>query len=78
MVLRTQKNKNNNIQTQLKTIPTEKQSFPGGNNNEFEKTVHTLIWMAQLPPTSQRDSILQSQIYRLLYSGISWYGIRVL
>ena len=30
MVLRTQKNKNNNIQTQLKTIPREQRSFPGG------------------------------------------------
>ena len=33
MVFRTQKN-NNIIQTQLKTIPTEKRSFPGGNNHD--------------------------------------------
>ena len=26
---------NNNIQTQLKTIPTEKQSFPGGKKDQF-------------------------------------------
>ena len=36
MVLRTQKNNNNNIQTQLKTIPMEKRSFPGGNNQQTD------------------------------------------
>ena len=45
MTLETQKNINN-IQTQLKTIPTKKLSFPGGNKpvsiqqaiNAFNKT----------------------------------------
>ena len=52
----TQKNKtNNNIQKQLKTIPTEKRSFPGGNNvvgSSMKSNNYSVIVIIRTMPVS--------------------------